>query len=129
MVRMSVAGQPNPRRAPGAGDQEARKPQLTRPLPDVVEVPPPAPEAPPPAPAEIQQPDRPPEPIVRPEARYPEEAAREGVTGSVRLKVIVDRRGRVEDAIVVRSSGDDRLDAAAEAAVRHSRYRPARRTG
>ena len=51
------------------------------------------------------------------------------MTGSVRLKVIVGRRGRVEDAVVVRSSGDARLDQAAEAAVRRWRYRPARRNG
>jgi protein TonB len=53
----------------------------------------------------------------------------EGVTGSVRLKVIVSRRGRVEDAVVVRSSGDDRLDEAASASVRRWRYRPARSQG
>jgi protein TonB len=75
------------------------------------------------------QPDAPPEPVERREARYPEDAARDDVTGSVRLKVIVDRRGRVEDAIVVRSSGDDRLDSAAEQAVLHWRYRPARQRG
>lgn len=63
------------------------------------------------------------------QAHYPEEAAQEDVTGSVRLKAIVDRRGRVEEAVVVRSSGDDRLDAAAESAVRRWRYRPARRNG
>ena len=45
------------------------------------------------------------------------------------LKLFVGRRGRVEDALVVRSSGDERLDQAAEAAVRRWRYRPARRDG
>jgi len=73
--------------------------------------------------------ESPPEPIARPAARYPEDAAAEGVSGSVRLKVIVGRRGRVEDAVVVRSSGDDRLDQAAAAAVRRWRYRPALRDG
>jgi len=92
-------------------------------------------ELPPPPPdrlLEAMEPDEadsPPEPVSRVEARYPEEAAQEDVTGSVRLKVIVDRRGRIEDTIVVRSSGDDRLDAAAEEAVRRWRYRPARRAG
>jgi protein TonB len=70
-----------------------------------------------------------PQPVFRVEARYPEDAAREDVTGSVRLKLILDRRGRVEDAIVVQSSGDDRLDEAAAEAVRRWRYRPARRNG
>jgi protein TonB len=73
--------------------------------------------------------DSPLETQERPEARYPEDAAAEGVTGKVRLKVVVDPRGEVEDALVVRSSGDDRLDRAAEEAVRRWRYRPARRGG
>ena len=59
----------------------------------------------------------------------PEDAAAEGVTGSVRLKVMVGRRGEVEDAQVVHSSGDERLDRAAEEAVRRWRYRPAHRAG
>jgi periplasmic protein TonB len=78
---------------------------------------------------EVEARESPPEPIARPPARYPEDAADEGVTGSVRLKVVVSRRGRVEEAVVVRSSGDDRLDQAAEAAVRRWRYRPAQRDG
>jgi periplasmic protein TonB len=67
----------------------------------------------------------PPEPEERPEARYPEDAAAEGVTGAVRLKVVVGRGGQVADAQVMRSSGDNRLDRAAESAVRRWRYRPA----
>src|SRR5205814_2216878 len=70
-----------------------------------------------------------PEPEDQPQARYPEDAAAEGVTGSVRLKVTVGRRGEVVDALVVRSSGDDRLDQAAEAAVRRWRYRRAHAAG
>lgn len=77
----------------------------------------------------IEPVDSPLEPEERPDARYPESAAAAGVTGKVRLKVIVDPRGQVEDALVVRSSGDDRLDQAAEEAVRRWRYRPARRAG
>lgn len=76
-----------------------------------------------------ETPDSPPEPVRRPAARYPSDAAADGVTGTVHLKVFVSRRGRVEDALVVRSSGDDRLDRAAEEAVRHWRYQPARRHG
>jgi protein TonB len=78
---------------------------------------------------ELEQPDTPPEPLSQPAARYPADAAADGVTGTVHLKVFVGPRGRVEDALVVRSSGDDRLDAAAEAAVRRWRYHPARRGG
>jgi periplasmic protein TonB len=73
--------------------------------------------------------DSPLEPEERPEAHYPEDAAAEGVTGKVRLKVVVDPHGKVEDALVTRSSGDGRLDRAAEEAVRRWRYRAALRGG
>jgi protein TonB len=74
-------------------------------------------------------PDTAPEPVEQPDPHYPEDAAAEGVTGTVRLKVVVGMRGRVESVLVVRSSGDDRLDRAAEATVRQWRYQPARRGG
>jgi periplasmic protein TonB len=45
------------------------------------------------------------------------------------LKVVVDPHGKVEDALVTRSSGDGRLDRAAEEAVRRWRYRAALRGG
>lgn len=94
----------------------------------------PPPATPPPAAAPKPEPeavslDLPLEPEERPEAHYPEDAAAEGVTGKVRLKVVVDPRGRVEDTLVVRSSGDGRLDRAAQEAVRRWRYRPAQRAG
>ena len=69
------------------------------------------------------------QPVEQPEALYPAGAAAENVTGTVRLRVLVGRRGEVEDVQVVRSSGDDRLDEAAVDAVWHWRYRPARRDG
>jgi protein TonB len=70
-----------------------------------------------------------PVPVEQPDPHYPEDAAAEGVTGTVRLKVVVGPRGLVESALVVRSSGDGRLDRAAEAAVRQWRYRPGLRGG
>jgi protein TonB len=54
---------------------------------------------------------------------------RDGVTGSVELKVIVDAGGRVERAVVVRSSGDARLDTAAVRAALAWRYEPAQSGG
>jgi protein TonB len=117
---------PGPQRI--LGERWTLKPPAAPPAPPALE--PPLISLPPGGLAgEVDAPDTPPEPIARPTARYPEEAAAEGVTGAVRLKVIVGRRGRVEDAVVIRSSGDDRLDRAAEAAVRRWRYRPARREG
>jgi TonB family protein len=63
------------------------------------------------------------------DAEYPLGAVQEGVTGTVELKVVVDNEGFVERAVVVRSSGDARLDAAAIRSVMTWRYRPARRGG
>lgn len=69
----------------------------------------------------------PPELITGREAEYPIGAMADGVTGTVELKIIVDREGFVERALVVRSSGDRRLDAAAIRAALAWRYQPARR--
>jgi protein TonB len=70
-----------------------------------------------------------PELIERIPVRYPPSAAEEGVTGTVHLKIVVGLTGRVETALVVRSSGDARLDAAATRSALRWRYRPARRDG
>jgi protein TonB len=89
----------------------------------------PGPAPPPGAPAAEEGPTLPPEPMETPAARYPEDAAAEGVTGTVRVKVIVGARGQVIDTRVMRSSGDQRLDRAAVEGVRRWRYLPALRGG
>jgi periplasmic protein TonB len=124
-------------KAAKADGDEATKPALSGPsLRPPAKAAEPRPAAPsPPLPAarkqerESEPADAPLVPEERTEARYPESAAADGVTGKVRLKVVVDPRGQVEDALVGRSSGDERLDHAAEEAVRRWRYRPARRSG
>jgi periplasmic protein TonB len=68
-----------------------------------------------------------PELIERDAVRYPRSAAEEGVTGTVHLKIVVGPRGQVEAVLVVRSSGDARLDSAAVQSAMRWRYRPARR--
>lgn len=60
---------------------------------------------------------------------YPPLARRLGETGKVVLRVELDATGRVSAAQVVSSSGFDRLDAAALAAVRTWRCQPAQRDG
>jgi len=70
--------------------------------------------------------------LVCPERRppaYPSLSRRLGETGKVVLRVELDETGRVSAARVVTSSGFDRLDAAALAAVRTWRCRPAQRDG
>lgn len=58
--------------------------------------------------------------------RYPPEAWREGVGGETRVRIHIDRRGRVDSAYVVDSSGHAALDSAALAGARKLEYRPAR---
>lgn len=56
--------------------------------------------------------------------RYPVEARRRRETGTVVLLVVVDEQGRVSAISVATSSGVDRLDKAALAAVRRWRWSP-----
>lgn len=58
--------------------------------------------------------------------RYPPEAWREGVGGETRVRIRIDRRGRVDSAYVLDSSGHAALDSAALAGARKLEYRPAR---
>ncbi|OYZ25362.1 MAG: energy transducer TonB [Hydrogenophilales bacterium 17-64-34] len=60
---------------------------------------------------------------------YPPMARRLGETGKVVLRVELDETGRVSAAQVLTSSGSNRLDAAALAAVRTWRCHPAQRDG
>lgn len=60
---------------------------------------------------------------------YPPLARRLSETGKVVLRVELDEAGRVSTAQVVTSSGSNRLDAAALAAVRTWRCQPAQRDG
>jgi protein TonB len=58
----------------------------------------------------------------RVEPTYPPAARRAGEEGTVRLKVLVDERGRPKDVAVATSSGFARLDQAAMDAVRKWRF-------
>lgn len=57
---------------------------------------------------------------------YPREAWSAGVGGETKLRIHITRRGVVDSAYVLRSSGHAQLDSAALAGVRKLRYRPAR---
>ncbi len=61
----------------------------------------------------------------RVEPVYPPTSRRMGEEGVVRLKVLVDERGRPHDVVVQNSSGYPRLDQAAIEAVRRWRFEPA----
>jgi protein TonB len=61
----------------------------------------------------------------RVEPMYPPASRRLDEEGSVQLRVHVDERGRARDVELLKSSGFDRLDAAAIAAVRRWQFSPA----
>jgi protein TonB len=64
-----------------------------------------------------------------PRIPYPKRALRRGLEGTVELRVLVNRTGRVERVVLVRSSGIAILDEAAQAAVAQWRFVPALRGG
>ncbi len=70
--------------------------------------------------------DEEPQLLVAPEPNYPEMAKKAGVTGTVWIKVLVDKEGKVRDAIIVKESGVNAgfEEAALEAAWKRQ-YRPA----
>lgn len=59
----------------------------------------------------------------------PPEAWKEGVGGTTVLRLLISRRGTVDSALVVESSGHPSLDSAALANARRLRYRPAAQGG
>ena len=61
----------------------------------------------------------------RVEPTYPPTSRRQGEEGTVRLKVLVDERGRPRDVQVAQSSGFARLDDAAMTAVRAGSFEAA----
>ena len=56
---------------------------------------------------------------------YPPAAIRGNQEGTVRLRLLVDERGRAREVQVAKSSGFDRLDEAAVSAVRRWQFAPA----
>ncbi|HVV82035.1 MAG TPA: TonB family protein, partial [Kofleriaceae bacterium] len=89
--------------------------------------------APPPPPtgggdAPCTEPPGKPEPVVKTEIEYIEEARAAGIEGRLVLKVTVDEHGNVTDVTVV-SGVDGALDAAAVATVKTWRFKPAMACG
>jgi protein TonB len=68
--------------------------------------------------------------LKNPQPPYPEAARRAGQEGTVYVKVIVDKSGRVSSASVTRSSGHPTLDQQAVSTIRRQwRFKPARSAG
>lgn len=91
------------------------------------------PPAPPPAPVAPTAPaagaDTDAVPISRPAPRYPPQALRRNIGGSVRVQVTVAADGSVERLQLAEGSGNRDLDRAALEAVRRWRFKPAMRNG
>ena len=61
-------------------------------------------------------------------ALYPEEARRQGLEGNVRLRILVDARGRVSKVRVIQRAGNG-FDQAAVKIIKKFKFRPATRGG
>ncbi|MGE5493507.1 MAG: energy transducer TonB [Actinomycetota bacterium] len=87
-----------------------------------------------PAPAVVPAPAAPLEPprfaaayLANPPPPYPVSARRRGIEGEVRLEARISPAGQAQEVRVIASAGDLSLDEAAQEAVRHWRFEPARR--
>ncbi len=71
-------------------------------------------------------PTTPPRILSSVQPRYPASARNQGIEGVTAVKMLISEEGRVEEAFVVRSSGNEALDQSALAAVYQWRFSPAR---
>ena len=115
-----IAAAPSPSPAPAPAF--VAPPPEPAPLPPVIESPP-APASPPtPAPRAIDIDAV--RYLVQPVLKYPPLSRRAGEQGQVNVRVLVDAKGLPAQLSVVRSSGFTRLDEAALATVRATRFKP-----
>ena len=78
------------------------------------------------APKECTRKDiRPPKELHRPSVQYPPISRGEGEEGTVTLLLTVQTDGSISDIRIARSSGYQRLDAAAQKALRNIKLQPA----
>ena len=75
----------------------------------------------------MRSPDAPAEPVYTVAPEYPDLARQAGAAGTVVVQALIGRDGRVADTRVLKSI--PLLDAAAEAAVRRWRFKPAQSGG
>lgn len=69
-----------------------------------------------------------PVPVKTPPPTYPLELKREGISGLVAVKVVIDVNGTISEATVSKST-DPRFDAAAIEAVKKWKFKPAQKDG
>lgn len=112
----------------GSSDDAAAAASADRPR--IAETPANPASSPAPTPAAPTSADRTlPEPLNAPSPRYPPEALRMGIGGTVRVRVVVAADGSAERQELAEASGNRFLDRAALETVRRWRFRPATRNG
>ena len=57
---------------------------------------------------------------------YPEIAQEAGIEGTVVVQVFIDKKGRVQDTVILKGIPNTGLDEAAISAIRKTRFRPAK---
>jgi len=70
--------------------------------------------------------DDPPQPLSEIRPVYPEIAQEAGIEGTVVVQVFIDKKGRVQDTVILKGIPNTGLDEAAISAIRKTRFRPAR---
>lgn len=70
--------------------------------------------------------DDPPQPLTGIRPVYPEIAQEAGIEGTVVVQVFVDKKGRVQDTLILKGIPNTGLDEAAVKAIRKTRFRPAK---
>jgi protein TonB len=70
--------------------------------------------------------DDPPQPLSQIAPLYPEIAQEAGIEGTVVVQVFIDKKGRVQDTVILKGIPNTGLDEAAIKAIRKTRFRPAK---
>ena len=70
--------------------------------------------------------DDPPQPLSSIKPVYPEIAQEAGIEGTVVVQVFVDKKGRVQDTLILKGIPNTGLDEAAVKAIKKTRFRPAK---
>jgi len=70
--------------------------------------------------------DDPPQPLSDIRPVYPEIAQEAGIEGTVVVQVFIDKKGRVQDTVILKGIPNTGLDEAAISAIRKTRFRPAK---
>ena len=70
--------------------------------------------------------DDPPQPLSSIKPVYPEIAQEAGIEGTVVVQVFVDKKGRVQDTLILKGIPNTGLDEAAVTAIKKTRFRPAK---